>query len=124
MSMTSSDEASALPHQHANPCHDCPFRRNAIAGWLGDSTPEGYIALAHSETIIDCHALVGPREAPLQCAGVAIYRANTLKFPPRGAIVLPKDKERVFETPMEFLAHHNSGPPFVKRKAARRKKAK
>lgn len=106
MSMTSIDNATAIPQQHDNPCHDCPFRRKALAGWLGGDTPEEYLRLAHAETVVDCHAHVGPNGESLQCAGLAVYRANTYKRPPDEALTLPRDTFRVFATPMEFLVHH------------------
>lgn len=113
MAMTSSDDATVIQKQHKRPCHDCPFRRAALVGWLGGSTPEEYLRLAHTETVIDCHACVGPKGQALQCAGVAVYRANVLKSPPEGAIELPKDKANVFATPMEFLSHHAGKPVTV-----------
>lgn len=98
--MISSDEGKRTRAQHHAPCHDCPLRRGALPGWLGESTVEEYVALLHSDLLVPCHA-VRPR---WHCAGVAIYRANTCK---RAAFTLPADKALVFATPMEFRAHHN-----------------
>jgi hypothetical protein len=37
---------------------------------------------------------------------MAIYRRNICKVPRPPALVLEKDTETVFATPMEFTAHH------------------
>ena len=112
--MTTVDEAEYSAHQHTQPCHDCPFRRDALRGWLGGSTPEEYRAMAHQDVVIDCHAIRGP-----QCAGVAIYRANVAKRCEPPMLKLPADRTAVFATPMEFLEHHTRKPakPKKKRKA-------
>jgi hypothetical protein len=88
--------------QHTKPCDDCPFGRVALRGWLADETPEGWIQMAHGETQINCHTLIGP-----QCAGAAIYRANVCKTPRNPSLLrLKPDTKRVFATPLEFLEHH------------------
>jgi hypothetical protein len=97
--MTNSDEAPVGKVQHTQPCHDCPMRRKSIPGWLGGSTPEEYRNLAHSDALVDCHAIRNT-----QCAGMAIYRRNVVK---RALFVLPADHEAVFSTPMEFVAWHS-----------------
>jgi hypothetical protein len=102
--------------QHTKPCSDCPFARGALPGWLGGSTPEEYRRLAHADTIVDCHAI-----RKTQCAGLAIYRANVVKRPPEGALVLSADREAVFATPMEFVAHHQREnlKPFLEARTAK-----
>lgn len=102
MVMTISDEALVKRRQHTKPCHDCPMRRNAIPGWLGDSTAHEYRTLCHSDAVVPCHAYKGP-----QCAGMAIYRANVVKRCDPPNLKLPADRELVFATPMEFMAHHD-----------------
>lgn len=99
MPMTSSDDAVTGKRQHTQPCHDCPMRRNSIPGWLGDSTPEEYRTLCHSDHEVPCHAVRG-----MHCAGVAIYRTNVVK---RAAFRLPADHVAVFSTPMEFVEWHS-----------------
>lgn len=87
-----------------SPCSDCPMRRDSLNGWLGGSTPEQYVQLAHSDERVDCHVHAGSR-----CAGMAIYRRNVCKWqPPEDK--LPQDKETVFARPEEFVEHHNSEP--------------
>lgn len=88
--------------QHQRPCSDCPWQRDALPGWLGSGTPAEWVDTAHGECRVECHVILG-----MQCAGMAIYRANVVKKPRDPAILtLPKDKQRVFATPTEFLDHH------------------
>lgn len=100
------DEALPAPGQHERPCSDCPWSREALAGWLGGMTSEEWLEEAHSEALIDCHVWDGA-----QCAGAAIYRANMAKSPrDPEALRLPRDTEAVFATPDEFTQHHAAGP--------------
>jgi hypothetical protein len=100
--LVSSDEAEPTPIQHRAPCSDCPFRLNALPGWLGHETPDGFIAIAQSDGIYPCHTKIGP-----QCAGLAIFRANICKLPrDRRALRLPRDPLRIFASVAAFLSHH------------------
>lgn len=108
------DEAVEAKGQHKKPCSDCPFARTSLPGWLGGESVDAWMKEAHGNLDIPCHTLRGA-----QCAGSAIYRTNVLKRNVAdGVLLLPADRERVFATPMEFMAHHNSGPkgsaPFTK----------
>lgn len=73
---------------------------------------------AHSDALIDCHALESGEGAMWQCAGSSIYRANVAKRSRNPEVlVLPPDRERVFNNPGEFAAHHQpSTPPRSKRR--------
>lgn len=96
------DEAKTAKSQHKKPCSDCPWRRKAVAGWLGGVSADDWLAYAHGEARIDCHTLL-----KAQCAGAAIYRSNVLKSPrDRTLLILPSDTENVFQRPQEFKAHH------------------
>lgn len=102
--LLTTDEAKPTSRQHKKPCSDCPFRRDAVPGWLGSLShqPDRYLELAHSERAVPCHSKIGP-----QCAGLAIYRANLYRRNAQpGVLQLPADREAVFVTPMEFSAHH------------------
>lgn len=103
--LTTGDEAEQSCGQHKTPCHDCPWRRDSLNGWLGDLTPEEWIRSASNETRMECHTQLGA-----QCAGAAIYRRNTCKRVDPPHLVLEKNHETVFSTPMEFVAHHQSPP--------------
>jgi hypothetical protein len=105
MAITLSDEAVPTDVQPEKACHDCPWRRNAARGWLGPSSKEEWIAIAHSDAEVPCHALEGP-----QCAGLAIYRANLCKVPRDPKVLrLPEDREAVFSAPQQFTDHHKIG---------------
>jgi len=95
--------------QHTTPCKECPWRRKAMPGWLGEQyAPEEFRSIAHSDATFPCHRTIGKR-AELQCAGMAIYRANVIKIPRDPAVLkLPQDKTSVFATPVEFVEHHRS----------------
>ena len=100
--MTTSDEAVPTTTQPTKPCHDCPFARTAINGWLGGNTKEEWSEMVRGEVEIPCHALKGP-----QCAGAAIMRGNMCKRPrDRSLLVLPPDRLRVFANTREFEEHH------------------
>lgn len=100
--MKSYEEATEVSKQIVKACEDCPFRRVALAGWLGKKTPADYCQMAHSDDVIECHTKVMDGE-PVLCAGAAIYRANVAK---RADFRLPADKTTVFASPVEFLEHH------------------
>lgn len=101
--LISSDEAAEAKGQHEKPCSDCPWARAALHGWLGGLSVDEWLAAAHGEANIECHALQGA-----QCAGAAIYRANMCKLPRDPDILrLPANRASVFATPMEFREHHS-----------------
>lgn|ERR1041384_3997814 len=105
------EEAEIATRQPTEPCPDCPFSRQSLSGWLGNLTVDEWIRSAHGESVIDCHALVSKSGAAFQCAGAAIYRANIAKkcWPQTGALELPRNKIKVFTSPMEFQEHHTKG---------------
>jgi hypothetical protein len=89
--------------QHYLPCHDCPWRRKAIRGWLGKEKADVWMARAMGETWTECHT-----HADCQCAGMAIFRANVCKMPRYPVIlVLKPNHELVFSSPQQFFDHHN-----------------
>jgi hypothetical protein len=101
----SSEEAVQAKCQHTTPCSDCPWRRDSLNGWLGGASPEEWIQAAHSDEVVPCHTLKGA-----QCAGIAIYRANTAKLPYPPNLTLPADRKKVFSWRTEFLEHHSKIP--------------
>lgn len=110
--LVSGDEPDIASRQPTEPCGDCPFGRGSLAGWLGTLNVDDWLRAAHSECVIDCHALIAEDGSAFQCAGAAIYRANVAKkcWPQTGALELPRNKTKVFTSPMEFEAHHGSQP--------------
>jgi hypothetical protein len=101
--------------QHTSPCKDCPFSRGVAPGSLGGSAPEMYVGQANGPFFLPCHSTHNYRveserinhENP-QCAGAAIFRANTdrAKLMPDALLHLPADTTKVFATFAEFYAHH------------------
>lgn len=100
-----SDEAEQATEQHKKPCGDCPWRRKALNGWLGNMSAQEWVEAAHSDAIIECHTLLGA-----QCAGAAVYRRNTFKlaYPPN--LKLEANHETVFSNRQQFLEHHRKAP--------------
>jgi hypothetical protein len=104
------------PALHA-PCSQCPWRREAWAGYLGPMNAENWAKLAQSDMPVMCHQTIeesGNYEGTFQCKGAAIFRANICKEPRRhDAAVGPQDKEIVFASTKEFEDHHK-GEPMTK----------
>lgn len=92
-----------MSKQHTSPCHDCPWRRQALRGWTGSQdTPEDWVAIAMGEVQVECH-----RRHEHQCAGISIFRANVFKSPRyKQILVLTPNATVVFKTAAEFIAHH------------------
>ena len=104
--LISYDQATPCSKQITKPCSDCPWARKALAGWLGSDSIETWLQTTHGEYSVDCHTRIG-----VQCAGLAIYRANTAKLPrDKSILVLPIDRKLVFATPDEFREHHQGEP--------------
>ena len=108
----------SLPPVCNKVCNDCPWWRTSTPGWLGPMTAEEWIELARSDDPIACHQTIKVEEGqeagdwnhPMmrQCAGAAIFRANICKSPRSPEVArLPSDREAIFATPAEFLAHHS-----------------
>lgn len=108
-----------LPPPTPNPCDECPWRRDALRGWLGPLSAEEWVEVAHGELPIACHKTIkhadengeGDWSDPgmRQCAGAAIYRSNVCKSPRDPAVsTLPADREKVFGWRTEFVEHHRS----------------
>lgn len=106
-----------LPDATPKPCNDCPWRRNALPGWLGPYSVERWLEVVNTDVPIACHqTLVNTDdrgvgdwsdESIMQCRGAAIYRANTCKLPRDPEVVTgPVDRETVFAHRSEFLGYH------------------
>lgn len=103
--LISSDEARPRKTQHTKPCSDCPWRKDALPGWLGGTSIDDWLQIAHGNYHVPCHTTGNQ-----QCAGLAIYRSNVCKRVEPPLLKLEKDLETVFETPMQFEEHHKK--PF------------
>lgn len=114
--VTSIEEAMAREYPPATPqpCNDCPWRREAIPGWLGPYTAEKWCRAAHGESAIACHETIpdggGWGDKTRQCRGMAIFRANVMKKPHNPTVVTgPRDAQRVFASDEEFIHYHEGG---------------
>ena len=100
--LIASGEAGPAGKQIKKPCSDCPWRRDALPGWLGGHTANNFLLAAHGEDRIDCHV-----HGDVQCAGAAIYRANMCKSPrDRSLLTLRSNPRDVFASPSQFRDHH------------------
>lgn len=121
----------------AQPCKECPFKKDSIPGYLGASKPEDFIRSTEVGVAMPCHMTVDytdPKwkdtvhEAPL-CEGAQSFLKNsfTLPYVP-GDVVLQqrpdlgrdiprvlealkdaKPNEDVFRSKGEFMLHHTRG---------------
>lgn len=106
------------------PCKRCPFRLIALAGWLGDSSPEGFIECIQREDPLPCHSSIDYRRADWKekwlagklgktCSGSLALMENMCKRPRDPAFPkLPEgvDRSKVFPTAQAFIDHHRAGP--------------
>lgn len=117
-----SDQAREFRVQHKAPCSDCPWARKSLKGWTGPNATWRWLKVASDYWHpIACHTrqiargirnvLRRTTNGHWECAGAAIYRANTKVyfFPERGLLRLPENKVTVFSSPEEFRAHHGEG---------------
>lgn len=103
----------------AKPCSDCPFRRNAMPGWLGESSPEGFLDCIQRDEPLPCHQTINyedpdwlvkwsrQRNTGRMCAGSLIFMANKAQRPHDPTFpTMPADKATVFANSVEFVRHH------------------
>ncbi len=114
-----------MPRLHSlEPCSKCPFLRTSAPGWLGASTPKGFMqSVFMQECHMPCHGEIDYEksdwrekqlpEAPL-CAGSLIMMRNACKMPRDDylakAVGAVCSSEDVFKTPVEFIKHHTERP--------------
>lgn len=98
-------------------CKTCPFKKGSTPpGNIGGSSPLVYIGQSMGPFILPCHNSKGyagkqtdfTLPTIVQCAGAAIFRSNidVAKYMPLALYKLPEDKEDVFGSKEEFLAHY------------------
>lgn len=113
---------STTRKQHTSPCAACPFSRNVKPyaddkQALGQTSPFTYVGQANGPFVLPCHATHDYSElaerlkaaqpgSGCECAGAAIFRANIGLAYPDPLLHLPHDREKVFGTFVEFVAHH------------------
>lgn len=99
------------------PCHQCPFRRTSIQGWLGPWNPEDLLhQVSYGE--FPCHCTIkkdGADTTNMQvCVGAVTYLNNKMqrsRDPQMSAAqnLHPADHRLAFSNPQEFIAHHRGG---------------
>jgi hypothetical protein len=100
-------------------CNDCPFRRKSAPGWLGNSSPEGFIDCIQRDEPLPCHQTIDyddphwlakwmrQRDTGRMCAGALTLMANKLqRAHTPGFPTMPRDVENVFSNSVEFVRHH------------------
>ncbi len=103
------------------PCNDCPFRKNSLAGWLADYTPQQLHTIVMNEMPFPCHLTheddleweeAGSEENPL-CAGALMYMKKNAKSPRRQDLhIIVKDIpladcDNILSV-TEFFKHHST----------------
>lgn len=100
-------------------CNDCPFRRKSMPGWLGHSSPEGFIDCIQRDEPLPCHQTIDyddehwlakwmqQRDTGKMCAGSLVFMANKLqRSHTPGFPTMEKDTTNVFGNSVEFVRHH------------------
>lgn len=95
----------SLPNKAA-PCAKCPFRKDTLKGWLGESRMTEILAAPS----FACHKTTGGDKPVLQCAGHMIIRDNNNDFVRlANRLDLPLNltgHELIFESETECIEHH------------------
>lgn len=85
------------------PCKDCPFRKDTLKGWLGETRMKEIL----SQKSFTCHKT----NKRLQCAGHMIIKGEENDFVRQANIMnIPaplKGKDLVFDTEQECIKHHS-----------------
>lgn len=126
-------EAATTSKHPTKPCGECPFRREAPAGWIGGhSKPDEITAIVMADQKFPCHAAVNRLEndgadfetavdAAPYCVGSIAMMNNTCKLSHNSFVVdLQKRVGRrgdVFSNAREFIEHHNTGPTRKRRQS-------
>lgn len=99
--------ANSLP-AIKHPCKDCPFRKDSLPGWLGESRSK---EISECDSFV-CHKTTGVGKEKKQCAGFMLVRGHNSTFL-RLATSLGHDlqltgRELVFQTEKDFIKHHTN----------------
>lgn len=86
-----------------SPCKDCPFRKDAMKGWLGRE---------RMTEILDSKSFVCHKKTHLQCAGHMIINGDQNDFvnlaKRLGMDLSLSGEELVFDSREECIKHHDS----------------
>lgn len=96
-----------------SPCADCPFRKDSLEGWLGESRAKEII---ESDTFV-CHKTTHKENVELkQCAGYLILKMkmgelNGTQFfrvaKALGYKMTLKNIDKIFDSKEQFIKHHS-----------------
>lgn len=85
------------------PCQNCPFKKDALEGWLGE---------VRMKDILDSGHFVCHKKKHLQCAGHMLIKGNENDFVQlANRLGIPLEltgRELVFDTEQECIEHHKS----------------
>lgn len=119
-----------MNHNLTQMCNDCPFRKNAVPGWLGSYTSEKIIELIQIEVLFPCHKHVEEAHTDEhhvngydqddwaewamahgeQCAGFNMLMGKMCKLPRDRTwsdhVNRTEPSDNVFETPQAFIDYH------------------
>lgn len=107
-------DAKPFRVQHKAPCSDCPWARKSLKGWLGPNSIVEWLGVARDYWFkVVCHTRKQINGEHWECAGAAIFRANTCvrhfgdhSAEGRRLLQLPANKITVFASSAEFEDHH------------------
>lgn len=89
-----------------------------MPGWLGASSPEGFLDCIHRDEPLPCHQTVDyddpcwlekwfAQQSGLMCAGALVFMANKSQRPrSREFPTASPDRTVVFSNSLEFVRHH------------------
>jgi hypothetical protein len=108
---------------HDTPCAECPWRKEAPAGWLGGHPPEYYADAVRDGEVPACHLRdFGPEDDRTAfCAGALACMKNGAVLPAerwpgqkgaRAARQKVRNVEGAFMTYAHFYAHHTGGKRY------------
>lgn len=96
-----------LPHMN-KPCRNCPFRRDAPKGWLGETRMKEML----DADLFPCHKTVGRTTTRMQCAGHMLMKGDRNTFVRTARrMLLPLDltgSEIVFSSHADCIEHHSN----------------
>jgi len=99
-------------------CQYCPFRRQSVAGYLGDSTPSAFLWATQREQHMPCHIAIDYEnpdwedqlKAAAHCTGSLIFLKNSCTLPKdpvlREMVNQVETDNNIFTWGQEFLEHH------------------
>lgn len=100
--------------RHKTSCRECPFRKASLPGYLGEATPEQFIATVHADHEMPCHLTVDYEDPKWKeklfedsfCAGSLIYARNVAMMSRDAKRPTLEKSDGVFASRAEFVEHH------------------